>query len=183
MKTSQIIRRWRNAVLLSIFSFFSVMQGQSQNLPQFRSLQLSYGLTGFPGEIVRGSHERYLTDKINIVFAASYEQGSKSGLRFSSIGMEVLTRYYSDLGLMTNHRFQFHIAAGPVLELNQERSIYKGMSIGERINYGIAGQWGAEWSATQDISLILNLCQKVFLVKKLGRDSFDVSAGIKLKFF
>jgi hypothetical protein len=158
-------------------------QAIGQAIQNFRSVNIRYGRTGLSGDIFKLQTEYYLMDNINLGLGGFVETSNRNQLHYNCYGLDLLAHYYTPVGDRTNNQFQVKLGLGGTIDYEQENHLYKMLTTGQKINYGMAGEITGEWAFTEDFSLLLAYNQKVMFVKDLGSDRFDISIGLKLKFF
>lgn len=153
----------------------------AQNIEGFKSLEIRYGRTGFPGDLFKLQHERYLAERLNISVAGAVELSRKNEINYRCYILDGLIEYYTGLGFKTNDDLQLKIGTGLSASYVTEPNLYKDMSFKDKLNYGLLFNVTGEWAFTDDLSLTTTFTQRLYKKKDLGNFAFDYAVGLKWK--
>jgi hypothetical protein len=170
-------------MLIGLIAFVQGGHVSAQNTENFRSLDIRYGRTGLPGDIFKVVSERYLAPGINAAIGGFFETSNRNLINYNCYGLDIMGYYYTPVGDRTDDLFQLRCGLGATTDYEQEKNLYQKLSFSQKINGGVAGEVAGEWAFTQDFSLLLAYNQKYMFNKDLGSLRYDVSIGLKLKFY
>ena len=171
----------KNTLAVILTFFLLSLNAKAQNVEGFRALEIRYGRTGTPGDLFTLLHERYLSEKLNLVIAGSAEFSRKNLINYHCYSLDALAMYYSNLGFRTNGDFEFKAGVGVSMNYSTEPNLYKNLSVTQKINYGLAFTAVGEWAFTDDLSLTGSITQRLYKKKALGMFAYDFDIGLKWK--
>lgn len=172
----------RKKLLLSGLSMIiCISYVSAQNIEGFKALEIKYGRSGTPGDIFKLQHERYFSERLNLVLAGSVELSRKNLINYRCYTVDGIVVYYSNIGYKTNSDLEVSGGVGLSINYQTEKNLYKDFSTLQKINYGVVFQLTGEWAFTDDLSLTLAAVQRLYRKKELGMFQYDFSVGLKWK--
>jgi hypothetical protein len=150
----------------------------------YHSWNFSYGRTGTPGDQLKIGLEYAKADKTAFITEAGVELSRYKDIRYSCISLGITGRYYlvGNTYMTSKKKINVMAGMGGVLQLENERSVYKTLDIGKRMNYGVNGQLVGEYFYDPTIGFFLEGEQKVLFNETLGKYNYSISVGIRIHF-
>jgi hypothetical protein len=150
----------------------------------YHSWNFSYGRTGTPGDQLKIGLEYAKADKTAFITEAGIELSRYKDIRYSCISLGITGRYYlvGNTYMTSKKKINVMAGLGGVIQLENEKSVYKTLDIGKRMNYGVNGQLAGEYFYDPTIGFFLAGEQKVLFNETLGKYNYSISVGIRIHF-
>lgn len=170
------------ACLVAFLVFMLCAMAQTGDI--YNNWNFSYGRTGTPGDQLKIGLEIGKSDKLSMYGETGMEWSKYMGLRYSSFHLMAGARYYlaGNTTMSAKKKINILTGLGGIAQLESEPSLYKSLSTGDRLNYGVCGQLLGEYFYDPTIGLFAAFEQKVLFQERLGKYNNSVFVGLRIHF-
>jgi hypothetical protein len=171
-------------ILLFLIGCLTINLCMAQVGDPYHSWNFSYGRTGTPGDQLKIGLEYAKADKTAFITEAGIELSRYKDIRYSCISFGITGRYYlvGNTYMTSKKKINVMAGLGGVIQVENEKSVYKSLDIGKRMNYGVNGQVVGEYFYDPTIGFFLAGEQKVLFNETLGKYNYSISVGIRIHF-
>lgn len=160
-------------LLLSLFCFLwhLVLSAQSIGLRAGHSLM--------PADHVSLHYEHWANGGINLAGSVFLERSRANALNYSCYGIDLLGEYANNPENET--MFGWRIGFGGTIQNENEPWLYKNLSFGRRLNFGLVGEAGIEYWLSENFRISLFSQQKILFHRQLGTAAFLFGLGLFIR--
>jgi len=144
-----------------------------------QSIALYAGRSLFPADYIGIQYAHYSNSQFNLCVGANMETSKKSGLHYTSYGLYLLAQYDFGNDENVNQVFNVKAGVGATCQVENEPWVYSGLSLRQRINYGLLAELEGEWMLSESFGLLGFAQQKFLFNKALGSTAFAFGIGLR----
>ena len=133
------------------------------------SVEIRAGHILLPGDYFALRYQQATNYPIDYSVKLSMETSHSKGLHYSAYGLDLLMEYPFSI---------FRLGIGPTAKVENEPSIYAGITAFQRIHYGLAVEGMGEWMMTEVFGIGVFAQQKFLFNTALGKTDFVFGLGI-----
>lgn len=165
---------------LIIAVLLDASRASAQGIENTSSIEVRYGRTLSAGSCAALCYHHTTSTVFDVSLGGFIQSLQRSGLNYTSYGIDLTGEYATPVGDNTEHRFELKTDFGATAMIDNEPFLYKDLPFAKRLNYGIITGATGEWCISQDVALTIFLQQKILFNKQLGSSLFTTGIGIRL---
>ena len=144
-----------------------------------QSIALHAGRSLFPADYIGIQYAHYSNSQVNLSVGLNTETSRKSGLHYTSYGLDLLAQYDFGNDKNVNQLFNVKAGFGSTCQVENEPWVYNGLSLKQRINYGFLAELEGELMVSESFGLLVFAQQKFLFNKALGSTAFAFGIGLR----
>ena len=145
--------------------------------PQAQAVELRAG-SALPSLYCSAGYERYTNSFLDLSVRGFFESSKKRNLDYHAFGLDVMMQ----TRLNREQKFSGRATFGGTIQKESEPWVYKEWPFKRKLNYGLVGEFSANWMMSSYFDLNLFAQQKLLFNRALGLTQFVCGLGLRYEF-